>query len=323
MNPIIDVISLKKYFPITKGLFRKTTGYLQAVDNVSFRLYQGETLGIVGESGCGKTTLARLILRLITPTGGIIKFGSRNIFDFKGKELLSFRRQVQIIFQDPHNSLNPRLTIASTIGEPLVIHKLARNRRGRIERIAELLRTVGLNPDYMYRYPHQFSGGQRQRIGIARALAVEPKIIVADEPVSSLDVSIQAQILNLLTELQEKFNLTYIFIAHDLRVVEHISARIIVMYLGEIVETTAKEELYKNPLHPYTKTLLAAIPKLDPNERGFPDSIQGEASAPVNPGPGCRFKTRCPMAVPECGKEKPALKEIMPGHFVRCRLIKK
>lgn len=261
---IIDVINLKKYFPITKGLLRRQIGIVRAVDDVSFSLNKGEALGIVGESGSGKTTLARLILRLIEPTSGKIKFEGADISRFKKDSLMNFRRKVQIVFQDPHSSLNPRLTVASTIGEGLVIHKLVKNRKERINRIAELLEIVGLNPNHMNRYPHEFSGGQRQRIGIARALSVSPEVIIADEPVSSLDVSVQAQILNLLAELQEKFNLTYIFIAHDLRVVEFISTRIIVMYMGKIVEMAEKEEIYKNPQHPYTKLLLNSIPSLDP-----------------------------------------------------------
>lgn len=269
MPQLINIINLKKYFPITKGLLRKQVGVVRAVDNVSFYLNKGETLGIVGESGSGKTTLARLLLRLITPTSGKIEFEGRDLFSLNKQELMNFRHKVQIVFQDPHSSLNPRLTIASTIGEGLIIHKLVKNRKERINRIADLLETVGLNPAHMRRYPHEFSGGQRQRIGIARALSVNPEVIIADEPVSSLDVSIQAQILNLLAELQEKFGLTYIFIAHDLKVVEHISTRIIVMYKGKIVEMASKDEIYKNPIHPYTKLLLNSIPNLDPNKRGF------------------------------------------------------
>lgn len=264
---ILEVTSLKKYFPITKGLLRRQIGFVRAVDDVSFSLDKGEVLGIVGESGSGKTTLARLILRLITPTSGKIEFEGKDIFGFNKKELMDFRRKVQIVFQDPHSSLNPRLTVASTIGEGLVIHRLVKNRKERFKRIAELLETVGLNPKHMHRYPHEFSGGQRQRIGIARALSVQPEVIIADEPVSSLDVSIQAQILNLLAELQEKFNLTYIFIAHDLRVVKHISTRLVVMYMGKIVEMGEKDQIYNNPQHPYTKLLLDSIPSLDPDKK--------------------------------------------------------
>ena len=321
MNSLINVISLKKHFPVTKGLLRRPVGYIKAVDDVSFSLFSGETLGIVGESGCGKTTLARLLLRLIQPTSGRIEFQEKDVFSLKKKSLMNFRRKVQIVFQDPHSSLNPRLTVASTIGEALTIHKLVSTRRDRSKRIADLLNTVGLNPGHMYRYPHEFSGGQRQRIGIARALAVEPNIIVADEPVSSLDVSVQAQILNLLTQLQDKFQLTYIFIAHDLRVVEHISTRIIVMYLGKIVEIADKRDLYENPLHPYTKILLTAIPKLNPQERGFPSLLQGEPPTPLNPPSGCRFRTRCPMAIPKCSKEEPFLKEVTSNHFRACHII--
>lgn len=264
---IITVTNLKKYFPITKGFLRRQVGLVKAVDDVSFSLYRGECLGIVGESGSGKTTLARLLLRLIAPTSGRIEFDGKDIFRFNKKELMDFRRKVQIVFQDPHSSLNPRLTVASTIGEGLVIHKLVKNRKERINRIANLLETVGLNPGHMHRYPHEFSGGQRQRIGIARALSVNPEVLILDEPVSSLDVSIQAQILNLLADLQEKFHLTYIFIAHDLRVVKHISTRIIVMYMGKIVEMGEKDRIYNNPQHPYTKLLIDSIPGLDPDKK--------------------------------------------------------
>lgn len=264
---MIKVANLKKYFPITKGPLRRQAGVVKAVDDVSFSINKGETVGIVGESGSGKTTLARLILRLITPTSGKIEFEGADISGFKKGALMNFRRKVQIVFQDPYSSLNPRLKIATTLGEGLIIHKLIKNRSERINRTAELLDTVGLNPDYMYRYPHEFSGGQRQRIGIARALSVNPEVLILDEPVSSLDVSVQAQILNLLTELQEKFHLTYIFIAHDLRVVKHISSRIIVMYMGKIVEMAEKDEIYNNPQHPYTKILLDSIPSLDPENK--------------------------------------------------------
>lgn len=264
---IINITHLKKYFPITKGLLRKQVGVVKAVDDVSFSVNKGEILGIVGESGSGKTTLARLILRLLEPNDGNIEFEGADISRLKRNSLMNFRRKAQIVFQDPHSSLNPRLTVASTIGEGLIIHKLAKNRKERINRIAELLNIVGLNPNHMYRYPHEFSGGQRQRIGIARALSVNPEVIIADEPVSSLDVSVQAQILNLLADLQEKFNLTYIFIAHDLRVVEFISTRIIVMYMGKIVEMASKEEIYKNPRHQYTKILLNSIPSLNPSDK--------------------------------------------------------
>lgn len=295
MPPLINITNLKKYFPITKGLLRKQVGIVKAVDSVSFSLIKGEILGIVGESGSGKTTLARVLLRLISPTSGRIEFEGRDLFSLNKKELMNFRHKVQIVFQDPHSSLNPRLTIATTIGEGLIIHKLVKNRKERINRITELLETVGLNPAHMHRYPHEFSGGQRQRIGIARALSVNPEVIIADEPVSSLDVSIQAQILNLLAELQEKFGLTYIFIAHDLRVIEHISTRIIVMYKGKIVEMAQKDEIYKNPLHPYTKLLLNSIPNLDPNKRGFQE---------------------LPENISFFTDEESALDEISPRHFV-------
>lgn len=313
MHQLFEITDLRKYFPITKGLLRRQTGFVKAVDDICFSVKKGETLGIVGESGSGKTTLARLMLKLITPTNGSINFENKNISSLKKKELMDFRRKVQIVFQDPHSSLNPRLTVASTIGEGLIIHKLVKNKKERKDRIAELLENVGLKPDHMNRYPHEFSGGQRQRIGIARALSVNPEVIIADEPVSSLDVSVQAQILNLLSGLQQKFNLTYIFIAHDLRVVEYISTRIIVMYRGKIVEMAEGEELYKNPLHPYTKLLLDSIPKLDPNQRGFPklaniESIHSQDN-------GCRYLPRCNKSTAACAEKEPLLKKISSGHI--------
>lgn len=264
---IIKANNLKKYFPITKGILRRQTGIIRAVDDVSFTVNKGETLGIVGESGSGKTTLARMLLRLIMPTSGKIEFEGADITGFRKQALMNFRRKVQIVFQDPYSSLNPRLTTAATLDEGLVIHKLVKNKRERITRIKELLETVGLNPGHMHRYPHEFSGGQRQRIGIARALSVKPEVLILDEPVSSLDVSVQAQILNLLAELQEKFQLTYIFIAHDLRVVKHISSRIMVMYMGKIVEMAERDAIYNNPRHQYTKILLDSIPSLDPDNK--------------------------------------------------------
>jgi ABC-type oligopeptide transport system ATPase subunit len=294
---ILTVSHLKKYFPVTKGLLRKQVGLVKAVDDVSFAINKGECIGIVGESGSGKTTLARILLRLIQPTSGTVDFEGQNIFSLNKQELMNFRRKAQIVFQDPHSSLNPRLTIEKTVGEGIIIHKLAKTKKERINIIAELLESVGLNPANMHRYPHEFSGGQRQRIGIARALSVNPELIIADEPVSSLDVSVQAQILNLFIDLQEKLNLTYIFIAHDLRVVEHISTRIIVMYMGKIVEIASKEELYRNPLHPYTKLLLNSIPNLDPEKRGFIDLNQNKLNSSYN-------------------REELILKETTPGHFV-------
>lgn len=317
MEPLLRVENLKKYFPVERGMFKKEVARIRAVDGVSFSLNKGETLSLVGESGCGKTTVARLILRLLEPTSGTIYFKGRNIFDLGKKEMLKTRGLIQIIFQDPFGSLNPRQTVGSIVGEPLSIHNLAQGRRS--QRIDELLRTVGLGKELIYRYPHQFSGGQRQRIGIARALAVEPELIVCDEPISALDVSIQAQILNLLKELQEKFALSFLFIAHDLAVVKHISHRVAIMYLGKIMEMAGTEELYGNPLHPYTRALLSAIPTITKSKRII---LKGEIPDPSHPPKGCGFHTRCPVAKPECKEHEPNLKEISEGHFVACHLAK-
>jgi oligopeptide transport system ATP-binding protein len=287
---------------------------------VSFTLLKGETLGLVGESGCGKSTTGRCILRLIEPTAGEVWFEDKNVTKLDKRSLRQLRRDMQIIFQDPYASLNPRMTVGSIIGEALVIHKLAKSKRERDERVVHLLETVGLNADHLRRYPHEFSGGQRQRIGIARALAVSPKLIVADEPVSALDVSIQAQVINLLEDLQKQFNLTYLFIAHDLSVVEHISTRVAVMYLGKIVEIAPAKELYTNPKHPYTEALLSAVPIPDPTMKRKRILLEGDVPSPINPPSGCRFHTRCGLRVPSCSQNDQVLKQIAPGHWVACQV---
>ena len=321
---LLEVKDLKKYFPIQQGLLRRTVGYVRAVDGVSFYIREGETLGLVGESGCGKTTTARVILRAYEPTAGQVLFKTRsgewvNIPDLHKKQLRLLRREMQMIFQDPFSSLNPRMTLLQIVGEPLAIHGIAKGKELR-ERVAELLKVVGLRPEYMSRYPHAFSGGQRQRIGIARALALNPRLIVADEPVSALDVSIRAQILNLLQDLQEQFHLTYLFIAHDLSVIEHISDRVAVMYVGKLVEMAETEELFMNPKHPYTEALLSAVPKPDPRMRRKRIVLPGEVADPSNPPSGCYFHPRCRYARPICREEEPVLREIEPEHFVGCHL---
>ncbi len=317
---LLRVKNLKKYFPIRGGLFSREVARVHAVDDVTFDLLKGETLGLVGESGCGKSTTGRCILRLIEPTAGEVWFDDKNVTTLDKRSLRHLRRDMQIIFQDPYASLNPRMTVGSIIGEALVIHKLAKNKREREERVVHLLETVGLNADHLRRYPHEFSGGQRQRIGIARALAVSPKLIVADEPVSALDVSIQAQVINLLEDLQKQFNLTYLFIAHDLSVVEHISNRVAVMYLGKIVEIAPAKELYTNPKHPYTEALLSAVPIPDPAVKRKRILLEGDVPSPIKPPSGCRFHTRCPVRVPSCSENEQILKEISPGHWVACQV---
>jgi len=316
---LLKVNGLKKYFPIKRGVFSKTVGYVQAVDGVNFYIKKRETLGLVGESGCGKTTTGRLILGLLEPTAGEVDFEGVNIFKLDKEKMRVARRNMQIIFQDPFSSLNPRMMVGDIIGEPFVIHKVARGEEKK-KRVSNLLETVGLEPRYRRRYPHEFSGGQRQRIGIARALALNPKLIVCDEPVSALDVSIQAQIINLLEDLQARFALTYLFIAHDLSVIKHISNRVAVMYLGKIVELTDTEELYRNPLHPYTEALLSAVPIPDPTLNQKRIVLEGDVPSPINPPSGCYFHTRCKYAKPICSKREPPLTEIGKEHYVACHL---
>ena len=318
---LLKVTNLKMYFPITSGLlFQRKVADIKAVDGISFTVRRGETLGLVGESGCGKSTTARAILQLYRPTAGSVLFEGKELTKMKGGELRRMRRRMQMIFQDPYASLNPRMSVGSIIGEPLLIHGIAKNKKERQERVQELLRVVGLNPYFVNRYPHEFSGGQRQRIGIARALAVEPAFIACDEPVSALDVSIQAQIINLLEELQEQFGLTYLFIAHDLSVVRHISDRVAVMYLGRIVEIADRNSLYENPLHPYTKALLSAVPIPDPVVEAKRERIilTGDVPSPINPPSGCNFHPRCPIAIAECKQIVPPLEEKLPGHYAAC-----
>ncbi len=309
---LIEVKGLVKHFPV-----ENSDDVVRAVDGVSFDIFRGETLGLVGESGCGKSTVGRCLLRLLEPTRGEIVFAGRDVVAMGRSELRELRREMQIVFQDPYASLNPRMKVGDIIAEPLVIHKIG-NKSERRERVASLLAKVGLDPDYSNRYSHEFSGGQRQRIGVARTLALNPKLIVADEPVSALDVSVQAQVVNLFQDLQQEFGLTYLFISHGLAVVEHISTRVAVMYLGRIVEVATAVDLYREPLHPYTKALLSAIPIPDPQRKRERIVLQGDVPTPINPPSGCRFRTRCPIAVDECAMIDPELREVAPGHTVAC-----
>ncbi|AWN24644.1 peptide ABC transporter ATP-binding protein [Deinococcus irradiatisoli] len=315
--PLLDVQNLEKYFPIRGGLLSRVVGNVKAVNDISFKLAKGEVVGLVGESGSGKTTAGRAILRLIEPTGGQVIFNGTDVTKLSKAEMRDYRRQMQIIFQDPFASLNPRMTVSDIIGEALEIHKLHPG-SARVERIASLLQKVGLRPEHMRRYPHEFSGGQRQRIGIARALAVDPSFIVADEPVSALDVSIQAQVVNLMQDLQEELGLTVLFIAHDLAVVEYICDRIIVMYLGRIMEIAPSRELNRNPKHPYTEALLSAAPVPDPTVKRQRIILEGDIPSPINPPSGCVFRTRCRYAIDDCAKIVPELREVSPGHFKAC-----
>ena len=319
---LLKVENLVKHFPITQGIiFQKQVGAVHAVDDVSFEIIQGETLGLVGESGCGKSTTGRTLLQLYRPTSGSVYFDDVDLVKLKGEDLRKMRRRMQMIFQDPYASLNPRMTVGEIVGEPMIIHRILPN-KDISNRIKELLELVGLNPAYANRYPHEFSGGQRQRIGVARALALNPELIVCDEPISALDVSIQAQVVNLLEDLQKDLNLTYLFIAHDLSMVRHISDRVAVMYLGIIAELASRDDLYNNPLHPYTQALLSAVPVPDPTveENRQRTILTGDVPSPVNPPSGCRFRTRCPIAEAICAESKPEFREMTPGHFVACHL---
>ncbi len=315
---ILRAENIVKSFPVHGGLFSQEIASVKAVQGISFELKKGETLGLVGESGCGKSTLGRCLIKLLQPSAGKIFFKDQDITHFKGEQLRELRKSMQIIFQDPYASLNPRMTIGSILEEPLIIHNLFSSQKDRADRVQELLQLVGLRPEHLSRYPHEFSGGQRQRVGIARALAVNPDLIICDEPVSALDVSIQAQVINLLMELQQKLGLTYVFIAHDLKVVEHVSTRVAVMYLGKIVEMASADELYKNPLHPYTKALLSAIPVPDPKPRAERIILTGDVPSPLNPPAGCHFNPRCPLAGPECRVQEPQLLEKSSHHWASC-----
>jgi oligopeptide transport system ATP-binding protein len=319
---LLRIENLKLYFPIKRGVIQRVVGHVHAVDDISFTIKKGDTLGLVGESGCGKSTTGRTILQLYKPTAGHIYFGDIDLANTHGETLRQLRKRMQMIFQDPYASLNPRMTVEEIVGEPLIVYNLAKGTEIR-ERVKELLGMVGLNPAYVDRYPHEFSGGQRQRIGVARAIALKPDLIVCDEPISALDVSIQAQVINLLEDLQEQLDLTYLFIAHDLSVVRHISTRVAVMYLGVIVELAPRDELYTNPLHPYTQALLSAVPIPDPvaEERRKRVILTGDVPSSINPPSGCHFRTRCPLAQSICAEKRPDWREISTGHFVACHMV--
>jgi len=323
-DTLLKVENLKMHFPIYRGVFQRQVGAVLAVDGISFDVRRGETLGLVGESGCGKSTTGRAILQLYKPTAGNVHFEGVDLIKLRGEELRHMRRKMQMIFQDPYASLNPRMTVEQIVGEPLIVHSAATGKEIH-ERVENLLGLVGLNPAFATRYPHEFSGGQRQRIGVARALALQPSFIICDEPISALDVSIQAQVVNLLEELQEQFNLTYLFIAHDLSMVRHISKRVAVMYLGVIVELTSRDELYLNPLHPYTQALLSAVPIADPVVAAQRQRIilEGDVPSPANPPSGCRFRTRCPIAESICAEKQPEFRELKAGHFVACHFAER
>ncbi len=321
-DPLIEVIDLVKYFPVYGGVFKRVVAQVKAVDGVSFKIRKGETLGLVGESGCGKSTISQTMIRLIPHTKGSVLFERKDVFLLKGDELKKMRRNMQIVFQDPYSSLDPRLPVGESIAEGLVIHNIG-TKQERFEMVMAVMKKVGLEDYHAMRYPHEFSGGQRQRIGIARALVLQPKFLILDEPVSALDVSVQAQVLNLLKDLQRDLNLTYLFVAHNLGVVEHISDRVAVMYLGKIAEITDRESLYKKPLHPYTQALLQAIPAATPDLKKERTVITGDVPSPLNPPSGCRFHPRCPIAETVCSQQEPELRELQPGHFAACHFAER